>query len=172
VANKSGLRQRERDEDADRVQRDEPVDAALVEREEQRRNDGQHDDPEGEGEPVAALRELPGHEPVDGQDRREARETGEARIRGENEDDRGRCLDEVEEHAFADDRLRQETKDALRLRRVHLDPEVGRENARSTRNAPSASLAGTAAGGATGAGMSPDSTRKNPIPRTTTTAAT
>ena len=68
----AGLRQRERREHADRVERDEPVDLGVGRDQHHDAGDGQEDDAVREHEPVAALGELAGHEVVAGVERREA----------------------------------------------------------------------------------------------------
>ena len=98
------LRQRERREHADRVERDQRVGDAA-ERDEQRgRRAGQHDDAVREHEPVAAVRELARQVAVLGDDRREAREAVVRGVRGEHQDRRGRELQEHEERPVAEHR--------------------------------------------------------------------
>ena len=74
-----GLGDREVDEHADRVQRDERVGLALEDDHERRGDQAQRDDPAREGEPVAAERELAREEAVLGEDGAEPRERVEAR---------------------------------------------------------------------------------------------
>jgi hypothetical protein len=59
-----------------------------------------------EHQPVAAVGELPGHEPVARQDGREAREVLVGRVGREHQDRRREELDEVEEEPAAEDRVR------------------------------------------------------------------
>ena len=86
------LRQREAREHADRVEADEVVDLGVGDDDEHGRRDGEEDDPVREDEPVAALGELARHEVVARVEAREAREVGEAGVRGEDQDERGAGL--------------------------------------------------------------------------------
>ena len=71
VADHPGLRQRERGEHADHVELDQPVQVG-VERDDQDARERREDDHAvGEDEPVATVRELPGHVPVAREDRRD-----------------------------------------------------------------------------------------------------
>ena len=108
------LAQREAHEHADRVERDQRMGVAA-ERPQQPECDGrqQHDAPRV-GQPVAAERELAGHVAVLGQDRGQSREGVEARVRGEEQDERGaggegheqgRSLAECRPRRHRDDRL-------------------------------------------------------------------
>ena len=83
------LAEREAEEDADRVERDQRVRVAAERRQQHEGDRRQQDDPPRVREPVAAERELAGHVAVLGQDRGEAREGVEARVRGEEQDQRG-----------------------------------------------------------------------------------
>ena len=74
------LRQGERGEHTDRVQRDEVVDLGAGHDHQHRRRRRQRDDPVGEHEPVAALGELPGHEVVAGVEAGQTREVGKAGV--------------------------------------------------------------------------------------------
>ena len=104
-----GLRQRERGEHADRVERDQPGDVRIERDHQGDRRAGQREDPVGEHEPVPARRELPRQEVVA---RVEVRQPGEVRVRGvrgEDEDQHRRDLQKrergVPERARAVDRL-------------------------------------------------------------------
>ena len=69
------------------------------------RHDGEHDDAAVEREPIAAELEHARQEAVPGEDARQARKVGERCVRGEDEQDRRRDLDEVvERRARADER--------------------------------------------------------------------
>ena len=72
------LRQGDRGEDADGVQRDERLDPPAERGEHDDREDREGDDPGAEREPLAAEREPAGHEPVAREERRQPREVGEA----------------------------------------------------------------------------------------------
>ena len=70
----------------------------------QTRDHGQQDDPPREREPVAAEGELAGHEAVLRQDRCQPREGVEAGVGGQEQDQRGACLErEVERGPVAED---------------------------------------------------------------------
>ena len=97
VLGHAGLRQRERREHADRVQRDEPVDLGVGGQQQDDRGDREEDDPVRENEPMAALRELAGHEVVTGVEGREAGKVGKARIGREHEDEHRAGLQAVVE---------------------------------------------------------------------------
>ncbi len=84
------LREGEADEHADRVQRDQGVRVAAERREQAEGDRREDDDAPRVGQPVAAERELAGHEPVLGEDRREAGERVEARVCGQEQDERCR----------------------------------------------------------------------------------
>ncbi len=106
MADHPGLAEREAQEHADRVERDQRVRVAT-ERPEQQEGDGrQEDDAPGVGEPVAAERELAGHVAVLGQDRGEAREGVEARVRGEEQDEGRADREGHEEHRALAERRR------------------------------------------------------------------
>ena len=96
-----GLRQREAGEHADRVERDEPVDLGVGDDQHRDRGDGEEDDAVREDQAVPALGELAGHEVVFGVEAREAGEVGEARVRGEHEDEHRARLQGVEEEITA-----------------------------------------------------------------------
>ena len=82
------LAEREAHEHADRVQRDQQRGVAAEGDEQRRRDRGQEDDPPAVREPVAAERELARHVAVLGEDRGQPRERVEARVRGEEQDQR------------------------------------------------------------------------------------
>ena len=63
---------------------------------EQRGHAAQDEDPVGVREPVAAERELAGHVPVLGEDREQARERVEARVRGQEQQQGREGLEQVE----------------------------------------------------------------------------
>ncbi len=124
----AGLRQRERREHADRVQRDEALDLGAGDDQQHDRGDRQGDDAVAEHEAVAALGQLAGQEAVGRLERRQPREVGEAGVGGEDEDERRRRLQRVEQHVadhavaeheatdLGDDRRRA----VLERRHVHL----------------------------------------------------
>ena len=95
VAHHAGLREREGDEHAQRVERDQRVRVPLEEHQEPDRQERQDDDAVREGEPVPAVRELAGHEPVPREERGEPREVREARVGRQDEDQHRHALDEV-----------------------------------------------------------------------------
>src|SRR4029079_19395653 len=96
VADHAGLTDREVDEHADRVERDQQVRLALGHDDQGRRERREDDDPPREREAVAAERELAGHEAVLGEDREQPREGVEARVRGEDEEDGRERLEQQE----------------------------------------------------------------------------
>ena len=61
------------------------------------RDDGQDDDPVAEREPVAPVREGSRQEAVASEDAGQAREVGKRGVRRQDEQDRGRHLDQVVE---------------------------------------------------------------------------
>jgi hypothetical protein len=81
------LAQREAHEHAHRVQRDQRMGVATERPQQPERDRCQEHYPPRIGEPVAAERELTWHVAVLGQDRGEAREGIEARVRGEEQDE-------------------------------------------------------------------------------------
>ena len=96
------LRQREADEHADRVERDQ---RARFPRNSQTRSiatRASSDDPVGEREPVAARRELAGHV-ASSRGARQPRKVGERGVRREHEDREGRVLQREVERAAAED---------------------------------------------------------------------
>ena len=117
VLHHPGLRQREREERADREEGDEPIGDAAEDDEQDAREEREHDDAVREDEPPAAHREGVGEEAVEREDAAEAREVGEAGVRGEREhgDDRGDR--DVVEGAAPDHRAGQLGEDALVARR-------------------------------------------------------
>ena len=89
---------------------------------------GQDDDPVREREPVAAQGELARHVPVARKDREQPRERVEARVRGEEEQQRGERLEQVEEEAVAVHRPGDLGDDGLLLRELDRDDrEVDRQ---------------------------------------------
>ena len=128
VADHPGLADGEVDEHADRVERDEQVGRAPEDDDQPGGQRGQHDDPVRERQAVAAQSELPRHVPVAGQDREQPREGVEAGVGGEEEQQRGECLEQVEQDAVAVDRLGDLRDDRLLLREVDReDREVDGE---------------------------------------------
>ena len=71
------LRQRERREHADRVERDQLVDVGLEQDDQHRGRGREPDDPVREDQSMPTHRELAGHEVVGGMEVRESREVGE-----------------------------------------------------------------------------------------------
>ena len=114
VADHAHLAEREAHEHADRIERDEQGRHAAEDDQEQAGDAGQHDDPPVVGEPVAPEPELARHVAVVGQDRREAREGVEARVRREEQDQRGRDLEHVEQRPVAERRRGDERDDRRR----------------------------------------------------------
>ena len=82
-----GLGEGEGQEHAERVERDQRGDAGAEPDQQEGRQAGEGDDPGREREPLPAERELAWHEVVAGQERAEAREVGEGRVRREREDE-------------------------------------------------------------------------------------
>ena len=113
-----GLADGEVDEHADRVQRDQQVGLAAEDDDQRRGHDAEHEDPVGERQPVAAQGELAGHVAVPGEDRQQAREGVEARVRGQEQQQRRERLEEVEQDAVAVDRPGDLGDDRLRLREL------------------------------------------------------
>ncbi len=134
VADHARLRQRERGEHADHVELDQPVEIGVERQDQQARERAQDDDAVREHEAVAAVGELPRHEPVASQDRGEPREVLVGRVRGEHQDGRGEELHEVEEEPAAehgmrdlpDDRSFLADRDALDVGRQVRDPDEHR----------------------------------------------
>ena len=122
-ADEARLREREREENPDRVQGDELGDAPVEDREDRGRDERQRDDPEREREPLSPVRELTGHEAIVREHRREPREAGEAGIRGEGEDDRRRELHDVVEGSRPDERAGDEAVERLLLGTVRHRPD-------------------------------------------------
>ena len=125
------LRQRERGEHTDRVERDQVVDLGARDDHQHGRGRGQRDDPVGEDEAVAPFGELPGHEVVAGMEAGQAREVGKARIgrQYQNQHRSGlqAVVEEVADGPAAEDdlpHLRDHRGSALHVgRRVHLGGE-------------------------------------------------
>ena len=108
------LAEREAQEHADRVQRDQRVGVAAEGPQDPEGDGREQHDPPRVRQPVAAERELAGHVAVLGQDRGEAREGVEARVRGEEQDQRGARRERVEERrTLAEGGLRREGHDRL-----------------------------------------------------------
>ncbi len=85
----AGLAEGEAQEHADRVERDERVGVATERPQQPEGDGGQQDDAPRERESIATERELARHVAVLGKDRGQAREGVEARVRGEEQDQRG-----------------------------------------------------------------------------------
>ena len=98
VLRHAGLREREADEHADGVERDEPRHRGVGDDHEDGGGAGQGDDAVREHEPVAALGELPRQEAVAGLEAGEAREVGEAGVGGQHEDQHGGGLEREAQH--------------------------------------------------------------------------
>ena len=79
-----------REEDADRVERDEAGDAGVEEPDQERGDQGQHRDPAGEHEAAAPVGELARQVPVRGLQGREPRELGVGGVGGHRQDQRRR----------------------------------------------------------------------------------
>ena len=86
VAHHARLRERERQEHADRIQRDETRGDAAKGHEQYDRGDREQDDAVAEHEPVAAVPELVRQEVVIGHERGEAREISVGGVGGQHED--------------------------------------------------------------------------------------
>ena len=96
VPDHARLAQRERDEHADGVERDQPRDLGLEADHEHDRERGEDDDAVGEGQPVAAGVQLAGQVAVLREDRAEHREAVERGVRGQHQDQRRHDDDEEE----------------------------------------------------------------------------
>ena len=90
------LRQRERGEDADHVELDQPRELRVVEPDEEERERREDEDAVGEHEAVAAVAELARHELIARQDRGQPREVLERGVRREHEDPRREDLQQDE----------------------------------------------------------------------------
>ena len=97
VADHPDLRQREAHEHPDRVERDQRVGVPAEEHEQRGRDRGEEHDPVAEREPVAAEGELARDVAVDREQRGQPRERVEARVRGEEQDQRRAGLEKVEQ---------------------------------------------------------------------------
>ena len=102
VDDHAGLRQRERDEDADHVERQQQLRVAAEPDDQDRREDRQDEDAVREGEPVALVHELPRQVAVARDDRRQPREVGVRRVRRQHEDQHRRGLQQVVDDAAAE----------------------------------------------------------------------
>ena len=89
------LADRERGEDADRVERNQVLDFAVVDRQHDRRQQPERDDAGREGQPIAPERELARHEAVARQEVGQAREIRIGGVGAEDEDRHRRELDVV-----------------------------------------------------------------------------
>ena len=98
VLRHAGLREREADEHADGVERDELGDLGAGDDDEDPGGAGQGDDAVGEHEAVAALGELAGQEAVAGLEAGQAGEVGEAGVGGQHQDEHRGGLQRVDEH--------------------------------------------------------------------------
>ena len=102
------LRQGERDEDANHVERQQRLRVAAEHDDEDRREGREHQDAVREGEPVALVHELARQIAVARHDRGEPREVGVRRVRREDEDERRARLEQVvEDVRSAEDRPAQ-----------------------------------------------------------------
>ena len=97
-----------------------------------RRRAGEEDDAVGEHELVAAVGHLPRQVAVAGDDRRQRREPGVRRVRGQHEDAERGELDHPEQHVLAAEHVLRHQRDAgrvvlaavrLEMRRQHRDAE-------------------------------------------------
>ena len=89
VDDHSRLGEREPGEHADGVQRDEVGDVTAEHDDECSGQGGEHEDPVGEDEPVAAVGELAGEEAVAGDDPGQAWKVGVGGVGGEDQDGEG-----------------------------------------------------------------------------------
>ena len=130
VAHHPRLREREGGEDADHVQVEKRDHVRAEDPDQDRRRAGQDDDAVREDEAVAEVRELARREAVPGEQRREAREALERRVRGEHEDEQRRPLHgvvhEAAERAGPEDRAADLGDHRVRRarHRVHAHREV------------------------------------------------
>ncbi len=138
VPDHPGLADREVDEHADGVERDQEVRLALEQHDQGGGDRGQDDDPVAEREAVAAERELAGHEAIDGQDREQPRERVEAGVRGQDEEERRESLEQEErDRAGAVDLARDLADHRLLLGLVDVgDPEVDRQERQADEQHP------------------------------------
>ena len=128
VTHHARLRERERREHADGVERDQRVgDAAEGDDAAAPAAPARNEDAVREHEPVAAVGELAGQVAVAGDDRRQPREVGVGGVGGEGEDRRGRELQhEVDDGAVAEHRAAHLRDHRLLVARVRV--EVVREH--------------------------------------------
>ncbi len=101
-AHHARLRQGEGEKDTDGVEGDQGVGAAAEDDEEHRGGGSQDEDAVREDEAVASRSELPGQEAITRKEEGEAREVRKGGVGGEDEDQHGRCLDGVVQHAVAE----------------------------------------------------------------------
>ena len=96
VLHHAGLADREVDEHSDGIERDQQVRLAARGDHQARGHHAQHHDAEREREPIPSEAEVTGHEPVLRQDRGQPREGVEARVRGQEEKERRKRLEQEE----------------------------------------------------------------------------
>ena len=132
-----GLRQREAGEHADGIQLDQQAGLPAERDDQHGRRARQHEDAVREDEPVAAVRQLPRHVAVAGDDRRQPGEVRVGGVRGQHEDrERGYLEDQVHRCPATEDGATHDREQRLVLRRrrretvgQHCDAEeVGPED--------------------------------------------
>ena len=105
VDDHSRLGEREPGEHADGVQRDEVGDVTAEHDDQCSGQGGEHEDPVGEDEPIAAVGELAGEEAVAGDDPGQAWKVGVGGVGRENQDgERGELEEEVHERLSSEHR--------------------------------------------------------------------
>ena len=125
----AGLGERERQEDPERVERDERRHARVEHHEQECRQPGEGDDSGREREPFPAEGELARHERVARQERRQAREVREGRVGGQRQDKDRRDLDHDEERALPHHDAGDLREHRVLLRRVGDDADRARHEA-------------------------------------------
>ena len=119
-----GLRQRERREHADDVELDQPRELGVVHVDQQAGEARQDQHAVGEDEPVPAVAELRGHEPVAREDRRQAREVLERRVGREHEDPCREDLQQDEHEPVAEHRLADLRQHRLLVQQIRRDAHL------------------------------------------------
>ena len=121
VDHHAGLRQGERDEHADHVERQQRLRVAAERDDEDRREDREHQDAVREREPVALVHELARQVAIARHDRRQPREVGVRGVRRQHEDQRRAGLEQVVEDVRpAEDRPAELRDPRLGAVRHHL----------------------------------------------------
>ncbi len=115
VPDHAGLRQREAGEHAHGVERDEGGGHAAEGDEQAAGRQRQEQDAVGEHQPVAPVEQLPGEEPVPGDDRAHRRERVVGGVGGQDEDGGGGRLEDDVQHPVPEDGPAQDRQDRLVL---------------------------------------------------------